>query len=112
MRKIYCKPRIEIEKFELSQHIATCEHIMVTNQAIREGCDADNPQDKDQSEAKNYFWYQEKPGIPLARYTPSAPQSIPDNLFYKDIAGTRCQVDGENMYCHTNGGSDTFLFTS
>ncbi len=112
MKKEYHKPTIVIERFEMSQHIATCEHIMVANQAIREGCDADNPDNENQNQMPGYIEYQKQEGYPFRRDIPTVPPTVPDNLFYTDIAGTSCQINGENMYCNTNGGSDTFLFTS
>lgn len=83
MKKVYQKPLAIIEKFELSQHIAACQNAMMPNHAIRQGCDADP-----------------KPG-----------SGAPPNLFYTDLA-ISCKVDGEDMYCYTEGGSDTFVFTS
>ena len=41
MKKQYCKPLAVVENFALSQHIASCQNVMVSNLAIREGCDAD-----------------------------------------------------------------------
>lgn len=83
MKKAYKKPMAVIESFELSQHIASCQNIMVSNQAIRQGCDADS---KD-------------PSFPM------------NDLFYSDISQT-CITDGSDMYCYTNGVSDTFVFIS
>ena len=85
MKKVYTKPLAVIENFELSQHIAACQNIMVANSAIRDGCDADP-----------------KPG--------SGSIASP-NLFYTDLAKD-CTVDGEDMYCYTTGGTSTFVFTS
>ena len=85
MKKAYKKPLAIIENFELSQHIAACQNIMVSNMAIRDGCDAD------------------------AKDSSSFPVS---DLFYTDLGGSRCRVDGEDMYCYTEGGSDTFVFIS
>lgn len=84
MKKVYQKPLAIIEKFELSQHIAACQNAMTPNQAIREGCHA-NP----------------KPG-----------SEAPSGLFYQALTDDTCSVDGEDLYCYTNGGSDTFVFTS
>lgn len=84
MKKAYKKPLAVIENFELSQHIAACQYLMVSNQAIREGCDAD---------AKD-------------------PTKFPvNNIFYSKISED-CITDGESMYCYGNGGSDTFVFIS
>ena len=85
MKKVYKKPLAVIENFELSQHIAACQNLMVANSAIRDGCNADP-----------------KPGT----------SSIaPPDLFYTDLTPA-CTVDGEDMYCYTEGGSNTFVFIS
>lgn len=84
MKKAYQKPLAVIENFELSQHIAACQNLMVSNQAIRNGCDAD---------AKD-------------------PSTFPvNNVFYSAIS-TACKTDGSEMYCYGNGGSDTYVFIS
>lgn len=84
MKKAYQKPLAVIENFELSQHIAACQNLMVSNQAIRKGCDAD---------AKD-------------------PSTFPvDNVFYSAIADA-CKTDGSDMYCYTNGADETFVFIS
>ena len=84
MKKQYCKPLAVVENFALSQHIASCQNVMVSNLAIREGCDAD---------AKD-------------------PVSFPvSDLFYTDLS-KHCAVDGSDMYCYINGGGDTYVFTS
>lgn len=85
MKKAYKKPLAVIENFELSQHIAACQNLMVSNQAIRNGCHA-NPKN-DTSIA-------------------------PPGLFYTALTNDTCTVDGEDMYCYTEGGSDTFVFIS
>lgn len=85
MKKAYQKPLAVIENFELSQHIAACQNLMVSNQAIREGCDADPK--------------------------PDSSSMAPPDLFYTDL-GQACGVDGSDMYCYTKGGSDTFVFIS
>ena len=85
MKKAYKKPLAVIENFELSQHIAACQNLMVSNQAIRNGCDAD-PKDNT--------------------------SMAPAGLFYTALTDVVCVVDGEDMYCYTEGGSDTFVFTS
>lgn len=86
MKKAYQKPLAVIENFELSQHIAACQNLMVSNQAIREGCDAD-PKSGSSSIA-------------------------PPGLFYTALTNDVCQVDGSDMYCYTKGGTNTFVFTS
>lgn len=83
MKKIYEKPLVVIESFELSQHIAACQFpIKDKTQAVKEGCQA----------------------------------SVPDlgvkGLFYMSLDNDTCTVDGEDMYCYTNGGSETFVFSS
>ena len=84
MKKVYQKPLAVIENFELSQHIAACQNLMVSNQAIRNGCDAD---------AKD-------------------PNTFPvNNVFYSAITEA-CQKDGSDMYCYTNGADETFVFIS
>ena len=35
MKKQYCKPLAVVENFALSQHIASCQNVMVSNLAIR-----------------------------------------------------------------------------
>ena len=85
MKKVYQKPLAVIENFELSQHIAACQYLMVSNQAIRNGCHAD-PKDNT--------------------------SMAPAGLFYTALTNDMCTVDGEDMYCYTGGGSDTFVFTS
>lgn len=84
MKKVYQKPLAIIEKFELSQHIAACQNAMTPNQAIRQGCNAD----------------------------PKPDSGVPSGLFYTALTNDACTVDGEDMYCYTKGGSDTFVFTS
>lgn len=86
MKKAYKKPLAVIENFELSQHIAACQNPMVRNEAIREGCSADPK--------------------------PDSPSMAPPGLFYTALTNDMCNVDGEDMYCYTEGGSDTFVFTS
>ena len=85
MKKAYKKPLAVIENFELSQHIAACQNLMVSNQAIRNGCNADPKGD--------------------------APM-VPAGLFYTALTNAMCNVDGEQLYCYTNGVDDTFVFTS
>lgn len=85
MKKAYKKPLAIIENFELSQHIAACQNLMVSNQAIRNGCDADPKNDT---------------------------SIAPHGLFYTALTNDTCTVDGEDMYCYTEGGSDTFVFIS
>lgn len=84
MKKAYKKPLAVIENFELSQHIAACQNLMVSNQAIRTGCTAD-AKDPDEFPVNNVFY---------SKLTPN------------------CKTDGESMYCYGNGGSDTFVFIS
>lgn len=83
MKKVYTKPMVMIENFELSQHIATCNFpIKDKTQAVKAGCHA----------------------------------NVPDlgvvGLFYTSLDNDTCTVDGEGMYCYTNGGSETFVFSS
>lgn len=85
MKKAYKKPLAIIENFELSQHIAACQNLMVSNQAIRNGCHADPKNDT---------------------------SIAPPGLFYTALTNDTCTVDGEDMYCYTEGGSDTFVFIS
>lgn len=86
MKKAYQKPLAVIENFELSQHIAACQNLMVSNQAIRNGCDAD----------------------PKPDYS----SMIPSGLFYQALDNDVCAVDGEQLYCYTNGADETFVFIS
>lgn len=86
MKKVYQKPLAVIENFELSQHIAACQNLMVSNQAIREGCHADPK--------------------------PDSSSIAPPGLFYKALTDDTCTVDGEDMYCYTKGGTSTFVFIS
>lgn len=86
MKKAYQKPLAVIENFELSQHIAACQNVMVSNQAIRNGCHADP-----------------KPG---------SSSIAPPGLFYTALTNDMCSVDGEDMYCYTNGADETFVFIS
>ena len=84
MKKIYKKPEVLIESFELSQHIASCQHpIKNKTSEIQAGCSADVPDI----------------GV--------------EKLFYEDPNGNNiCQVDGSDRFCKTNGGNDTFVFSS
>ena len=86
MKKAYTKPLAVIENFELSQHIAACQNLMVSNQAIREGCHADPK--------------------------PDSSSIAPPGLFYTALTDDTCTVDGEDMYCYTKGGTSTFVFIS
>ena len=85
MKKVYQKPLAVIENFELSQHIAACQNIMVSNQAIRNGCSADPKDDTSMA---------------------------PAGLFYQVLTDDMCTVDGEQLYCYTNGADETFVFIS
>lgn len=85
MKKIYKKPEVLIESFELSQHIASCDHpIKNKTSVIQEGCSADVPDI----------------GI--------------TTLFYvADPNGnSSCQTDGSDMFCKTNGANNTYVFSS
>ena len=85
VKKIYKKPEVLIESFELSQHIASCDHpIKNKTSVIQAGCSADVPD-----------------------------MSIVA-LFYKaDPNGnSSCQIDGSDRFCKTNGGNDNFVFSS
>lgn len=86
-KKEYRKPEVFIERFELSQHIADCMHSMKPNTAIREGCSADSTDPEWEAEQVFYLC----PGWPKT---------------------SACKVDGEDMYCLTKGGSNTFVFIS
>lgn len=85
MKKKYAKPTVFVESFELSQHIAACQNpIKNKNLAVKSGCSADIP-------------------------------SIGDsNVFYTSISleYNYCTVDGEDMYCYTEGTPDEFVFSS
>lgn len=83
MKKVYKKPVVVIENFELSQHIAACQ-VPIKNKtyAVKEGCHADAP------------------GLGEV------------GLFYWKIPGNTCAVDGEQFYCYTNGGNEAFVFSS
>lgn len=83
MKKVYTKPIVVIENFELSQHIAACSFpIKDKTTAVKEGCHASVP------------------GLGIT------------GLFYQSLDNDTCAVDGEDMYCYTNGGSETFVFSS
>lgn len=83
MKKKYEKPMALIENFELSQHIAMRQFpIRDKSQAVKEGC------------------YANVPDLGVT------------GLFYTSLDNDACTVDGEDMYCYTNGGSETFVFNS
>ena len=85
VKKIYKKPEVLIESFELSQHIASCDHpVKNKTYEIQAGCSADVPD------------------IGIA------------TLFYvADPNGSSsCQTDGSDMFCKTNGGNNTYVFSS
>lgn len=84
MKKVYEKPRVHIESFELSQHIAACENpIKDKNHAVSEGCSGNIP----------------SLGVSAIFFT---------NLDY-DV----CATDGEDMYCYTGNNMDEgFVFSS
>lgn len=85
VKKIYKKPEVLIESFELSQHIASCEHpVKNKTSAIQEGCSADVPDI----------------GITTLFYA-ADPNS-----------NSSCQTDGSDMFCKTNGGNNTYVFSS
>lgn len=84
MKKAYTKPMVMVESFELSQHIANCQHLINNKkQAIMEGCRAD-----------------------ISEVAP--------NVFYTAIEGSLypCITDGEDMYCYTKDAENTFVFSS
>lgn len=85
MKKVYSKPLAVIETFELSQHIAACQNLMVSHHAIRNGCSADPKDDTSMA---------------------------PPGLFYTALTDDVCAVDGEQLYCYTNGADETFVFIS
>lgn len=83
MKKVYKKPMVVIEEFNLSQHIAACQQpIKNKTSAVKAGCSAD---------------------VPSLGIT---------GLFYTAVENSACTVDGENIYCYTKGGSDAFVFSS
>ncbi len=41
-----------------------------------------------------------------------ADSSLVTGLFYTALGESSCTVDGEDMYCYSRGGSDTFVFVS
>lgn len=85
MKKRYEKPQAMIESFELSQHIASCDYpIKNKTSVIQEGCSADVPD----------------MGI-IALFYAADPNS-----------NSSCQTDGSDMFCKTNGGNNTYVFSS
>lgn len=85
VKKIYKKPEVLIESFELSQHIASCDHpIKNKTLVIQEGCSAD---------------------VPDVEIT---------KLFYVAAPNgdSSCQIDGSDMFCKTNGANNTYVFSS
>ena len=85
MKKIYKKPEVLIESFELSQHIASCDHpIKNKTNVIKAGCSADVPD-----------------------------MGITTLFYVADLNGTSaCQTDGSEIFCKTNGGNDAYVFSS
>lgn len=85
MKKVYKKPEVLIESFELSQHIASCDHpIKNKTLVIQDGCSADVPD----IGIKTLFYVADLNG------------------------GSSCQTDGSDMFCKTNGGNDIYIFSS
>ena len=82
MKKVYKKPIVMIEEFSLSQHIAAC-----------------------QEPVKN------KTSAVKQGCTANVPTLGIEGLFYTAL-GKACTVDGEDMYCYTKGGSESYVFSS
>ena len=88
MKKVYKKPEVLIESFELSQHIASCQHpIKNKTSEIQAGCTADVPEI----------------GVTTLFYIPDPNDTS---------SSSSCKTDGSDMFCKTNGGNDTFVFSS